>query len=157
MKPQFWQLVRFGLVGVANTASFYLIYLALHPFLPYFAAFTIAFLLSMVGSFFMNTYFTYRTRPTWKKFLLFPLPNISNYLVQSFGVVALVQWLKLDSRIAPLVASVVAIPITFVLSKIILTGRAGEPAPAPARAERSGSAEIDELAPVPVPVEVVDK
>ncbi|WP_045302938.1 GtrA family protein [Saccharothrix sp. ST-888] len=153
MKPQLWQIVRFGLVGAANTATFYLLYLALHPFMPYFAAFTAAFLLSMVGSFFLHTYFTYRTRPTWKKFLLFPLPNITNYLVQSFGVVALVQWLHLDSRIAPLVASVVAIPITFVLSKIILTGRAGEPAPA----GRDGSVRVDQLNAAAVPVEVVDK
>ncbi|MGK4583117.1 GtrA family protein [Kitasatospora sp. HPMI-4] len=153
MKPQLWQIVRFGLVGVANTATFYLVYLALHPFLPYFAAFTIAFLLSMVGSFFLHTYFTYRTRPTWKKFLLFPLPNITNYLVQSFGVVALVQWVRLDSRIAPLVAALVAIPVTFVLSKIVLTGRAGTPAPA----GQHGSVGVDQLDAAAVRVEVVEK
>jgi putative flippase GtrA len=153
VKPQLWQIVRFGLVGVANTATFYLVYLALHPFLPYFAAFTIAFLLSMVGSFFLHTYFTYRTRPTWKKFLLFPLPNVTNYLVQSFGVVALVQWVRLDSRIAPLVAALVAIPVTFVLSKIVLTGRAGTPAPA----GQGGSVGVDQLDAAGVRVEVVEK
>ncbi|GAA0693906.1 GtrA family protein [Kitasatospora atroaurantiaca] len=143
MKPQIWQIVRFGLVGVVNTATFYVLYLALHPFLPYFAAFTVAFLLSMVGSFFMNTYFTYRTKPTWRKFLLFPLPNITNYLVQSGGVVALVQWLKVNDRIAPLLAAAVAIPITFVLSKLVLTGRP--------------SAEGEDLRPAPVRVEMVDQ
>jgi len=143
VKPQMWQVVRFGLVGVVNTATFYLLYLALHPFLPYFAAFTVAFLLSMIGSFFMNTYFTYRTKPTWRKFLLFPLPNITNYLVQSGGVVALVQWLKVDDRIAPLLAAAVAIPITFVLSKLVLTGRP--------------SAEGEDLRPAPVRVEMVDQ
>ncbi|WP_405011474.1 GtrA family protein [Kitasatospora sp. NBC_01539] len=156
MRPQLWQLVRFGLVGAVNTGTFYLLYLLLHPHLPYFAAFTGAFFLSMVGSFFMNTYFTYRTRPTWRKFLLFPLPNVTNYLVQSGGVFALVEWARMDDRIAPLPAAAVAIPITYVLSKIVLTGRGEHPArPAPDRA--AGSAQSDDLGAAPVRVEVVEQ
>lgn len=143
MRPQLWQVVRFGMVGAVNTVTFYALYLALHPYLPYFAAFTAAFLVSMVGSFFMNTYFTYRTRPTWRKFLLFPLPNVTNYLVQSAGVFALVQWAGVNDRIAPLLAAVVAIPITFVLSKLVLTGRP--------------SAAGDDLGPEAVGVEMVDQ
>lgn len=91
-REQLGQIVRFGLVGGVNTATFFGIYLLLHPWMPYFAAYTLAFLLSMVGSFFMNTYFTYRTRPTWKKFALFPLTNITNYVIQSVGLFVLVQW-----------------------------------------------------------------
>lgn len=91
-REQLGQIVRFALVGGVNTVTFFGIYLLLHPWMPYFAAYTLAFLLSMVGSFFMNTYFTYRTRPTWKKFALFPLTNITNYVIQSVGLFALVQW-----------------------------------------------------------------
>jgi putative flippase GtrA len=134
-KEQLGQIFRFGLVGGVNTGTFYVIYLLLHPWMPYFAAFTLAFLLSMVGSFFMNTYFTYRTRPTWKKFFLFPLTNATNFVIQSVGVYALVDLAGMDSRIAPLVAAVAAIPVTFVLSRMILVpgaSRAAEPEPEPA-------------------------
>lgn len=120
MAPQLYQVVRFGLVGVVNTATFYAFYLALHPVLPYFAAFTVAFVLSMIGSFFLNTYFTYRTRPTWRKFLFFPLTNITNYVVTSVGVFVLVEWCQMNDKIAPLVAAVVAVPFTYVLSRRIL-------------------------------------
>jgi putative flippase GtrA len=68
----------------------------------------------------MNTYFTYRTRPTWKKLLLFPLTNVTNFVVQSAGLFALVHWIGLDKRYAPLTAAVAAIPFTYLLSKRIL-------------------------------------
>ncbi|MFD6890798.1 GtrA family protein [Streptomyces sp. NPDC059957] len=130
-KTQLGQIVRFGLVGGVNTGTFYVLYLLLHPWMPYFAAYSLAFVLAMVGSFFMNTYFTYRTRPTWKKFLLFPLTNVTNFVVQSAGLYALVSWAGMNTKIAPLVAAVVAIPFTFVISrKILIPGTAaaaGEP------------------------------
>lgn len=131
-KAQLAQIIRFSLVGGVNTGTFFLLYLLLHPHMPYFAAYSLAFVLAMVGSFFMNTYFTYRTRPTWKKFLLFPLTNITNYVIQSAGLYALVSWAGMNTKIAPLVAAVVAIPFTYVLSrKILIPGTAaaaGEPA-----------------------------
>ncbi|MBW5481367.1 GtrA family protein [Streptomyces bambusae] len=137
MKDQLGQILRFALVGGVNTATFFGIYLLLHPWMPYFLAYTLAFLLSMVGSFFMNTYFTYRTRPTWKKFLLFPLTNVTNYVIQSVGLYALVTWAGLDTRIAPLVAAVVAIPFTFLLSRRILTRGAARPAAGPGGTEQA--------------------
>ncbi|MFB7936018.1 GtrA family protein [Streptomyces sp. NPDC056049] len=127
MRDQLGQIIRFGVVGGINTGTFFGCYLLLHPWMPYFAAYTLAFLLSMVGSFFLNTYFTYRTRPTWKKFALFPLTNVTNYVVQSAGLYALVTWAGMDDRIAPLVAAVVAIPFTYVISRRILVSRGPVP------------------------------
>ncbi|MFI6050606.1 GtrA family protein [Streptomyces violascens] len=132
MPSQLGQLIRFGFVGGVNTCTFYAFYWPLLHLahLPYFVAYTIAFLFSMVGSFFLNTYFTYRTKPTWKKFLLFPLTNVTNFVVQSAGLFALVHWVGMNKTIAPLVAAVVAIPFTYVLSrKILVSGHqeTGEP------------------------------
>lgn len=121
LSPQLLQMVRFALVGAVNTATFYGFYLALHPLMPYFAAYSAAFVLSMTGSFFLNTYFTYRTRPTWRKFLLFPLTNVTNYVVTSIGVYVLVEWVGMNDTIAPLVAAAAAIPFTYLLSRRILT------------------------------------
>ncbi|MFF0479986.1 GtrA family protein [Streptomyces sp. NPDC004435] len=146
MRDQLGQIIRFGVVGGINTGTFFGCYLLLHPWMPYFAAYTLAFLLSMVGSFFLNTYFTYRTRPTWKKFALFPLTNVTNYVVQSAGLYALVSWAGMDDRIAPLVAAVVAIPFTYVISRRILVSRGPAPegagAPEHDGARRRGGPEL---------------
>lgn len=118
------QIARFTLVGGVNTLTFYLCYLPLHCLLPYFLAYTGGFVVSLVGSFFLNTYFTYRTRPTWTKFLLFPLTQVTNYVVQSAGLVTLVGWFGMNSAMAPLLAALFAVPVTFVVSRrMLLPGR----------------------------------
>ncbi|MFE7463670.1 GtrA family protein [Streptomyces sp. NPDC057499] len=114
------QMARFALVGVVNTGTYYGCYLVLLTRLPYIAAHVIAFALSMTGSFFLNCRFTYRTRPTWRKFLLFPLTNAANFVITTGGVYLLVDLAGFSSRYAPLAAAAAAIPITFLVSRTIM-------------------------------------
>lgn len=147
------QLVRFALVGVVNTGSYYACYLVLLTWLPYVAAHVVAFVLSMVGSFFLNSYFTYRTRPTWRKFLLFPLTNAANFTITTSGVYLLVDVLHFSRTYAPLVAAAAAIPITFVVSRTIMLR--------PDDAERADGANRQDpagyVAPVPSRAARIDK
>ncbi|MFF7182699.1 GtrA family protein [Streptomyces sp. NPDC008121] len=115
-----WQAVRFALVGVVNTATYYGPYLLLVAWMPYIAAHVVASVFSMIGSFFLTSYFTYRTRPTWRKFLLFPLTNAANFVITTVGVYVLVDLAGVDSRYAPLMAAAAAIPITFLVSRTIM-------------------------------------
>ncbi|MFF1420286.1 GtrA family protein [Streptomyces sp. NPDC058280] len=114
------QMVRFALVGVVNTGTYYACYLFLLNRLPYVVSHVLAFLLSMTGSFFLHSRFTYRTRPTWRKFLLFPLTNAANFVITTSGVYLLVDVAHFGSRYAPLIAAAAAVPITFVVSRTIL-------------------------------------
>jgi putative flippase GtrA len=115
---------KFAAAGVLNTGVYYGTYLLLRPAMNYLAAHLLAIVVSMVFSFFVNTLWTFRTRPTWRKFALWPLTNVTNYAITTVGVVVLVQRLHVDERIAPLMAAVVAIPVTFLLSRRLLVGRA---------------------------------
>ncbi|MGW0878721.1 GtrA family protein [Streptomyces sp. NPDC002671] len=122
------QILTFAAVGVVNTAVYYGLYLLFLTGLPYLAAHILAFLIGMIGSFFLNARFTYRTRPTWRKFLLFPLTNVANFLITTVGVYVIVDVLHAGSRFAPLLASAAAIPVTFVLSRwVMLPGTETEP------------------------------
>jgi putative flippase GtrA len=117
------QILTFAAVGVINTATYYCLYLLFLNWLPYLFAHVVAFVTSMVGSFFLNARFTYRTRPTWRKFLLFPLTNVTNFLVTTSGVYVIVDVLHAGSRFAPLLASAAAIPVTFVVSRWVMLPR----------------------------------
>ncbi|MGY2004924.1 GtrA family protein [Blastococcus sp. SYSU DS1024] len=115
--------LRFFVVGVVNTGVYYGTYLLLSLVVHYLVAHLGGILVAMVGSFLLNCYWTFRTRPTWRKLALFPLTNATNYVMTTAGVVVLVEWLGVDERLAPLVAAVAAIPVTFLLSRRLLAGR----------------------------------
>lgn len=121
------QAVRFGLVGVVNTGTYLASYLILRLVLPYLAAHVVAFAISTIGSFFLNCWFTYRVRPTWKRFLLFPLTTATNFVLTTAGVYGLVEWIGMDERPAPLVAAAAAIPVTFLVSRTILAPKDEQP------------------------------
>ncbi|MBB3086104.1 GtrA family protein [Geodermatophilus sabuli] len=116
-------VVRFAAVGVVNTGVYYGTYLLLRTVMHYLAAHLSAIAVAMVVSFFLNCYWTFRTRPTWRKFALWPLTNATNYVMTTVGVVVLVEWVGLGERIAPLVAAAAAIPVTYLLSRRLLAGR----------------------------------
>lgn len=117
-----WQLVRFGLVGVANTAVYFALYRLLLLALPYLAAHLIAYAISVVFSFFMSCWFTYRVRPTWRRFVLFPLSVAVNFCFATFGTVTMVELVHVPQEWASLAASLLAIPFTFVTARYVLTG-----------------------------------
>lgn len=116
------ELFRFILVGFTNTFNYYILYLFFIHLLNinYLIAHISAFIISMVGSFFLNSYFTYKSRPSFSKFLKFPLTYVVNISVSTISIYILVDLLGLSETISPLIASVIAIPFTFIISKKIL-------------------------------------
>lgn len=116
-------MIRFAIIGLINTADYYAMYLLFRLVMPYLAAHVVSFLLSMVGSFFLNCRYTFRTKPTLRKFLLFPLSNATNFAVTTVGLYILVQFAGFNVRVAPLVAASLAIPVTFAVAQIVLVGR----------------------------------
>ena len=116
------EFTRFLFVGVINTLSYYSIYLVLHNLfsLPYMMAHIIGFLISLNVSFFLNTYVTYRVKPTIKKYLFFPLTQVVNMTVSTILIFIFVEYLKLNSNIAPFAAVIFTVPITFIVASKIM-------------------------------------
>lgn len=124
------QFVLFVTVGVINTFNTAVIatvldavknrfFVGAEYIERYNITFVTGYVLSMIISFFLNTYITFREKPTWKKFIKFPLSYIPNFLIQ-YVCVALFASLGLNNTIAYMIAALIGIPVTFMTMKILV-------------------------------------
>ncbi len=116
------EILKFIIVGGINTLNYYVVYLLLLKLLhiEYMISHITGFLVAFVISYYLNCYFVYRVKPTWRKFISFPITQIINVSLQTVLLYVFVSWLNLPAEIAPFAGLVITIPITFVLSKWIL-------------------------------------
>lgn len=123
MKVISLEFIRFILVGIINTFNYYICYLFLHSILEinYMIAHVSGFSISLVISFFLNSYFTFKVKPTLSKFLQFPVTQLFNIAVSSFFVYLFVEHLRIDSTIAPVLSIFITVPLTFIITGKILT------------------------------------
>ncbi|KAA1036948.1 GtrA family protein [Macrococcus equipercicus] len=113
--------VKFVLVGLVNTANYYIVYLILLTLgLPYLASHITGFLAAFVVSYFLNCYYVYQVQPTVKTFLQFPLTQVVNMGLQSALLYVFVALLHISPALAPFPALIITVPVTYVLSKKIL-------------------------------------
>lgn len=119
--------LRFLAAGGFNTLAGYGLYLLLQLVLPYQLAYFLAFVAGVVGAYCLNTLFVFRTRLSWRTFLAYPVIYVAQYLVSAPLLAVLVEWLHVRSTIAPLIVSVVMVPVSYLLNKLMLT-RAAAPA-----------------------------
>lgn len=113
--------LRFGIIGGVNTVHYYFWYLLLlYLGLPYIISHTAGFICSMVGSFFLNCFFTFKTKPTLIKFIKFPLTVLTNYVVSTLSLWLLVGGFHVKAEYAAIFASLLPIPVTYMLTHKIL-------------------------------------
>lgn len=117
------EFARFLLVGGANTLSTYLLFLLLLAFFPYLIAYSLAYCVGVVVSYFLNLYCVFRRPFSLATFLAFPVVYVVQY---SLG--ALILWLLVDhAGVAPQLAMAGAIgltiPLTFLMSRFVLRKR----------------------------------
>ncbi|MEV7422119.1 glycosyltransferase [Streptomyces sp. NPDC091212] len=118
------QFAYFVTIGLVNTAVYLAVYASLNRSMPYLAAHVLGYLVSVVGSFFLNTYLTCRTRPTWHAFLRYPLSSVFN-LVAAGGLLYLgVSALGMDKNLAAVAAGVLVTPFSFLLARWAITSGA---------------------------------
>ncbi|ALC80399.1 MULTISPECIES: GtrA family protein [Bacillus] len=130
MKKINFEFFRFVIVGGINTGTYYLIYLSLLKLahFDYMAAHLTGFVISLVISFFLNCFFTFKTKPTLAKFLQFPLTQLFNVIMSSILIYVFVDVFSLSSVIAPIAALFITVPVTYIVTGKILKKEKNEEA-----------------------------
>lgn len=121
------QFYRFCIVGVCNTVNYFVIFSVLHELVVYIIAHIIAFILSGLISYILTTKYTFNDSCSWETFIRFPLTFLPNLFMSTIGTIVLVDCSIISEDYASLVTMIVAIPITFLVSKVLYTkGRSNE-------------------------------
>ena len=116
-------VARFLIGGVLNTGITYLVYLGLLQVFSYQAAYTGAFVLGIAISYLLNAIFVFRAGMAVGTLIRFPMVYLVQYVVGLGLVAMLVELVDTPSWIAPVIAMLVTVPLTFVLARTIFSAK----------------------------------
>ena len=114
------EFARFVVAGAVNTITSYAIYLTLLQWMPYLAAYTIAYAVGIAISYLLLTRFVFGTPRRLATAMRFPLVYVAQYLTGSAIILLLVEAWGIRSSIAAIVAIAGSIPVSFLLSRVVL-------------------------------------
>ena len=112
--------MKFLIAGGLNTLSTLLIYWVLLVVVEYRIAYTASYICGIVVSYLLNNYFVFGTRPNTGTALAYPVIYLVQYLA---GIALLWLWVDrwgLPASVGAVVVVVVTLPLTFVLTRLIL-------------------------------------
>lgn len=115
--------LRFLLAGGLNTAVTYLIYLALLRLTSYQISYAIAFTCGIGISYVLGRAFVFKVHRGYRSVLMLPLVYLIQYAVGAAVVWAWVAMLHQPAMLAPAVAILVTLPLTYFLSKFAFVGK----------------------------------
>lgn len=119
-RPGLARVLRFLLGGGLNTAVTYGVYLVLHQMLSYQLAFLIAYATGILFAYFYNSTVVFKRRMSWSGMLAFPVVYLVQYAISALVLGGIVEYTRVPSWIAPLLVSVLTLPLTYVLTKLVV-------------------------------------
>lgn len=114
------EVFRFALGAVLNVIVGYGSYLLLLHWLHYVAAYAIAYVIGIAVSYVFNAVVVFRQPMRARAALSYPLVYIVQFLLGLVLLKLLVEALHIPVWLGPLLVSVLTLPVTFVMSRIIV-------------------------------------
>lgn len=125
---KFMEFFRWACVGFVATLIHYGIYYVLKEFVSPQTElwlnidYTIGYVVSFFGNFFLSAYFTFHEKPSLKKGFGFGIAHAVNYGLHILFL-NLFLWLGLSSTIAPLFVYIIVVPINFLMVRFVFKGK----------------------------------
>jgi len=119
------QFIRFGIVGLSNTAISYIIYSVLvYVGLHYLVASIIAFIISVLNSFLWNNKYVFRKGDEQKRNIIHSLIKtyisyaFTGLVIQNLLLFVFIDIFYLSKYIAPFFGLLITVPLNFFLNKL---------------------------------------
>lgn len=112
------EFVRFGVVGVMATALHYGIYYILKSVVNVNVAYAAGYIISFVVNFYLTSYFTFGTAPSWKKLAGMGGAHLVNFLLH-MALLNIFLYLGLSKTWAPVPVFAIAVPVNFLLVRFV--------------------------------------
>jgi putative flippase GtrA len=120
-------IARFLAGGALNTGSTFVLYWLLLLIMDYRIAYAISFASGILLSYLINTRFVFRAQHSLRKLLLFPLVYLITYLAGAIVLHAAVSGFGINKTIAPLLSICATLPLSYVLTKLVLSAKRANP------------------------------
>ena len=117
-RQTFYELIRFGIVGVIATAIHYGVYWVLMHWIYVTIAYSIGYVVSFICNFLLTSVYTFRKRATVKKGLGFGVAHGVNYLLHVLFL-HFFLWIGVSKSMAPIPVFAMVIPINFILVRFV--------------------------------------
>lgn len=128
MKYRALEIGRFIAAGASTTLFSYAVYLSLlHLLIVYIVAYPISFLAGIVWSYFVNTRYVFRRRPTLRGLMAFPLVYAAQLALGTAVVYIAVSAMRVPVWAGPLLAIAATLPMTYVMSRWIIGRTSSSP------------------------------
>lgn len=116
------EFIRFAIVGTIAAAIHYSVYCLAQLFVNVNIAYTLGYGISLVGNFFLTSYFTFKAGPSTKKAAGFGFSHFVNYMLH---MVLLNLFLSLGAHklVAPVLVMSIAVPVNFLLLRFVFKSK----------------------------------
>ncbi|QIR75443.1 GtrA family protein [Sulfurospirillum diekertiae] len=114
------KLFKFFGAGIINTVLSYMCYLLLLLITNYQISYAISFIFGIAFSYWLNIKYVFESHHSIKKSVLFPLIYLVQYILGALLLSVIVENIDIDKRFAPIVVTIILLPITYIMTKKLL-------------------------------------
>ena len=114
------EFILFLIVGVINTFNGTIFASIYSIFLNENVAFVLGYISSLIISYILNSFITFKEKLEVRKFIKFAISYIPNFIIQNIVVIIVLNILNYDKIIAYILAAIIGVPVTFILMKFFV-------------------------------------
>ena len=115
--------LRFSIIGTVNTLNNIIFSTLLSMFIQTNIAFIIGYILSLTIGYILNSVYVFQDKITFNKYMRFCISYLPNFIIQNMGVILLYNIFGLPEVLTIWLATVIAVPVTFLLLNIFTFGQ----------------------------------